>query len=83
LVLSNLYHTRIPYQKRPFVERLAKPSIDARAAKGRIVRVAVIDTAEMLRDLSMSASGKLHRSVGGDGEWQQWAVPAGGDEPGR
>jgi hypothetical protein len=28
----------------------------------------------MLRDRSMSASGKLHRSVGIGGQWQQWAV---------
>jgi hypothetical protein len=48
-------------------------AICAYTSNGSFVRVAVIDTAEMLRDLSMSASGKLHRSVGGDGEWQQWA----------
>jgi hypothetical protein len=37
------------------------------------VRGAVIGPAKMLRDRSMSASGKLHRSVGVGGQWQQWA----------
>jgi hypothetical protein len=56
------------------LEAVAKADIYVRLMKVGFVRVAVIDTAEMLRDLSMSASEKLHRSVGGDGEWQQWAV---------
>ncbi|MDG1531995.1 MAG: hypothetical protein P8Q99_11660 [Paracoccaceae bacterium] len=37
-------------------------------------RVADRGPAKMLRDRSTSASGKLHRSVGVGGQWQQWAV---------
>jgi len=39
-------------------------------------RIAITDTAEMLRDQSMSASGKLHRSVGVDGQCPVWVAPA-------
>ncbi|KKL89187.1 hypothetical protein LCGC14_1917180, partial [marine sediment metagenome] len=35
-----------------------------------LVRDAVIQHAEMLRDRSTSASGKLQRGVGGDGQWR-------------
>ncbi|WP_281858931.1 hypothetical protein [Litoreibacter halocynthiae] len=37
-------------------------------------RIAVIGSTKMLRDRSMSASGKLHRGDATQGQWPEWAV---------